>query len=211
MDKTKSDRRVKYTLMVIRQSFVKLLNQKPISKITIKEICEDADINRATFYTHFQDQYDLLHQIETGIIDDINQYLSNYDLKNVSRVPAQMLDKILEYIKANAEIFKLLLLSSNADIQFQQEITKIIGQQHFSAMAADKDDSEYVFLFFANGAIGLIIKWLKDGMKKPVSEMSNLILKLSLYGNQPFLSWIKNYKNFQVYERTKSQGCSVLH
>lgn len=185
MDKTKSDRRVKYTLMVIRQSFVKLLMQKPISKITIKEICEDADINRATFYAHFQDQYDLLHQIETGIIDDINQYLINYD---VSRVPAQMLDKIFEYIKENAEIFKLLLLSSNADIQFQQEITKIIGQQHFSAMAADKEDSEYVFLFFANGAIGLIVKWLKDDMKKPVSEMSNLILKLSLYGSQPFLS-----------------------
>lgn len=187
MEKTKSDRRIKYTLMVIRQSFVKLLKQKPISKITIKEICEDADINRATFYAHFQDQYDLLHQIETGIIDDINEYLNNYDLKNVSRVPAQMLDKILEYIKENAEIFKLLLLSSNADIQFQQEITKIIGQQHFSAMAADKEDSEYVFLFFANGAIGLIVKWLKDDMKKPVTEMSNLILKLSLYGSQPFM------------------------
>ena len=188
MEKTKSDRRVKYTLMVIRQSFVKLLKQKPISKITIKEICEDADINRATFYAHYLDQYDLLHQIETGIIDDINQYLNNCDLKNVSKVPAQMLDKILEYIKENAEIFKLLLLSSNADIQFQQEITKIIGQQHFPAMAADKEDSEYMFLFFANGAIGLIVKWLKDDMKKPVSEMSNLILKLSLYGSQPFLS-----------------------
>ena len=187
MEKTKSDRRVKYTLMVIRQSFVKLLKQKPISKITIKQICEDADINRATFYAHYLDQYDLLHQIETGIIDDINQYLNNYDLKNVSKVPAQMLDKILEYIKENAEIFKLLLLSSNADIQFQQEITKIIGQQHFSAMAADKEDSEYVFLFFANGSIGLIVKWLNDDMKKPVSEMTNLILKLSLNGSEPFL------------------------
>lgn len=187
MEEKKTDRRVKYTLMVIRQSFVKLLRQKPLSKITIKEICEDADVNRATFYAHYLDQYDLLHQIEIGIIDDINQYLNSYDLKNVSKVPAQMLDKILEYIKDNAEIFNLLLLSSNADIQFQQEITKIIGQQHFSKMAADKEDSEYVFLFFANGAIGLITKWLKDGMKKPVKEMAGLILRLSINGSQSFL------------------------
>ena len=186
MEEKKTDRRVKYTLMVIRQSFVKLLNQKPLSKITIKEICEDADINRATFYAHYSDQYDLLHQIENGIIDDINQYLNSYDLKNISKVPSQMLDKILEYIKENAEIFNLLLLSSNGDIQFQQEITKIIGQQHFSELAADKEDSEYVFLFFANGTIGVITKWLKDGMKKPVKEMTDMILKLSLNGSQSF-------------------------
>ncbi|HBC96216.1 MAG TPA: TetR/AcrR family transcriptional regulator, partial [Clostridium sp.] len=47
MKKEKTDRRVKYTKMVIRQSFIKLLKQKNISKISIKEICEDADINRA--------------------------------------------------------------------------------------------------------------------------------------------------------------------
>jgi AcrR family transcriptional regulator len=186
MDEKKTDRRVRYTQMVIRQSFVKLLMQKPISKITIKEICDDADVNRATFYAHYSDQYDLLRQIENGIINDITQYLSAYDLTNISNVPAQMLNKILEYIKENAEIFELLLLSYNADIQFQQEITKIIGQQHFSALAADKEDSEYVFLFFANGAIGIIVKWLKDGMKKPIAEITELILKLSIHGRSYF-------------------------
>ena len=50
-----SDRRVKYTKMVLRNALIKLLETKPISRITIKEICEEADINRTTYYAHYTD------------------------------------------------------------------------------------------------------------------------------------------------------------
>ncbi len=184
MEEKKADRRVRYTMMVIRQSFIRLLKEKPISKITIKEICEGADVNRATFYAHYEDQYDLLHKIENEVIDNINRTLYSYNLENVADVPGEMLDKILNYIKENGELFDLLLLNSNANLQFQRRITEIIGRLHFSSIAADREDSEYVYLFFANGAIGLIIKWLKDGMKKPVSEVTELIMRLSQYGRE---------------------------
>lgn len=177
----KTDRRVRYTVMIIKQSFVKLLKIKPISKITIKEICEEADINRATFYAHYKDQYDLLQQIENDIVEDINQYLGSYDLRNASEVPAEMLDKVLEYIKANSEIFDVLL-NSNGDMKFQQEITNIIGRQHFMLQSAKGDADEYVYLFYANGSIGIILKWLKDGMKKPVREITQLIVDLTYEG-----------------------------
>lgn len=59
-----TDRRVKYTKMILRQSLIEVLKEKPISRLTIKELCERADINRATFYSHYSDQFDLLKQIE---------------------------------------------------------------------------------------------------------------------------------------------------
>lgn len=185
MEEKKMDRRVKYSLMVIKNSFIKLLKQKPISKITIKEICSDADVNRATFYAHYLDQYDLLQQIEQELIDGINGYLYGHDLNYISEAPVDMLEKILEYVKENAELFDLLL-SLNGDIKFQQEVIKIIGGQHFSKMTTDKDSSEYMFLFYASGSIGVIQKWLKDGMKKDPREMSELILKLSIDGRASF-------------------------
>lgn len=183
----KTDRRVKYTRMVIRQSFVKLLKQKPISKITIKEICEEADINRATFYAHYLDQYDLLHQIENDVIRDVNQYLDQYSFNNITDTPVEMLDKILEYIKKNGELFDLLLLNANGDIYFEQEIIRIIGERHFIRMMPDREDSEYIFQFFASGAIGVIMKWLRNGMQKPIKELSTLILNLSLNGRSPHI------------------------
>lgn len=189
MEGTKKDRRVKYTIMVIRESFIKILKHKPISKITIKEICDDADVNRATFYAHYADQYDLLHQIENDLIDDINQYLNRYDAKSTSEASTEMLEKILDYIKENAELIDVLL-NSNGDIQFQQEIIKVIGEQQLLPPTVSnflsKEDAEYVFLFFANGSIGVIQQWLKSGMKKPTREMAELMLRVLINGRESF-------------------------
>lgn len=189
MDSKKRDRRVKYTIMVIRDSFVKLLKQKPISKITIKEICEEADINRATFYAHYADQYDLLHQIENDIICDINQYLNSYDFKDKSEATFEMLEKIFEYIKKNAELFDMLL-NSNGDIRLQQDIIKMIGQRQMLpttvSHSLSEEDAEYIFLFFANGCIGVIKKWLKNGMKTSPQKMAELILKVVINGRESF-------------------------
>lgn len=177
----KTDRRVKYTLMVIRESFVKLLERKPISKITVKEICEEADINRATFYAHFNDPYDLLGHIETELTDGIIHYLSSYDFTGQPNASVEMLEKILMFIRENAKIFHILL-NTSGDMHFQQEVVQVIGQQHFSDLGSNRDDSESIFLFFASGSIGLIQKWLKDGMQKPAGELAELIIGLATNG-----------------------------
>lgn len=191
MEDKKPDRRVKYTRMVIKDSFVKFLKQKPISKISVKEICDDADINRATFYAHYLDQYDLLQQIESEIIDDITHYLKGYDFKDSRLIPVGMIEKILIYIEENSELFDLLL-NSNGDMKFQQEVIKIVGNQHFIPLigneSLNKDNAEYIFHFLACGAVGVIQLWLKDGMKKPARETAELILKTAINGRAPFVS-----------------------
>ncbi|MDF2986182.1 MAG: TetR/AcrR family transcriptional regulator [Eubacterium sp.] len=190
MESKKTDRRVKYTKMVIRNSLIKFLKQKPISKISVKEICDDADINRATFYAHYLDQYDLLQQIEQEIIDDIGHYLKGYDFKDSRLIPVEMIEKILEYIEENSELFDLLL-NANGDMKFQQEVIKIVGIQHFIPIlgneSSNKEDAEYIFHFLACGAVGVIQLWLKEGMKKPVGETADLILKTAINGRAAFM------------------------
>ncbi len=190
METKNSDRRVKYTKMVIKDSFVKFLKEKPLSKITVKEICEDADINRATFYAHYTDQYDLLQQIENEIIDDINLYLNEYNFEETNLIDVRIIERILEYIAENAELFDLLL-NLNGDMKFQQEFINIIGQQHFlpilGSNSVNKDDAEYLFHFLASGAVGVIQMWLKSGMKKSARDISELILKTSNYGRTAYM------------------------
>jgi AcrR family transcriptional regulator len=189
MEKKKPDRRVKYTKMVIKDSFVQLLKQKPLSKITIKEICETAEINRATYYAHYTDQYDLLQQIENEIINDINQYLCQYDLLNYKDFPIDVLTKILDYIKTNSELFDLLL-NFNGDLKFQQGIIKLIGHQHFSSPidsnSPDSKHLKYIFHFLATGSVGVIQEWLNDGMKISTKEMAELIIQITTNGRSSF-------------------------
>ena len=75
MKDIKDDRRVRYTKMVLKDSFISLLEKKDISQITVKEICENADINRATFYSHYTDVYDLLKKIESELLENDTVYL----------------------------------------------------------------------------------------------------------------------------------------
>ena len=71
----KTDARVRYTRMMIQQTFLDLLKKKPISKITVKEICEDADVNRSTYYVYYSDPYDQLHKIEDALIREQAVYI----------------------------------------------------------------------------------------------------------------------------------------
>ncbi len=91
----KENRRVRYTRMVLRETLLSLLQQYPLNKITVSRICEQADVNRSTFYLYYKDAYDLLDQIETELVEQISQALegTSYMLPNV-----EMLQRIYEII-----------------------------------------------------------------------------------------------------------------
>ena len=67
------DRRVLYTKKMITDTFLQLLSYKDIKKITVREICKEADINRATFYRYYLDVYDLLDHIQTDFVNDLKR------------------------------------------------------------------------------------------------------------------------------------------
>lgn len=184
MPEKKQDARVRYTKMMIRNSLLELLSTKPIAKITVTEICERAGINRATFYAHYSDPSDLLHSLESEIIEDVTRCVrpaltaSGTDLKDV-------LTRLVEYIGENADICSILL-SDKGDTSFQTKVVDVIEGQFMSSWASarqlSQEDAEYLYTFIALGSVGLIRKWLADGMKKPASEIADLIIKISNVG-----------------------------
>lgn len=183
MRSNKDDRRVKYTKMVLKESFIKLLGKKGISQITIKEICEDADINRATFYAHYTDQYDLMRKIEDELLENINSYLEEFDLQNSNSDIVLPAERIFEYIRANAKLCKLLL-SEKGDFNFQKRVMmlvydKIITQLTVNSMIT-REDAEYVYSFTITGCVGIVQKWFDEGMKKSPRAMAEMVIKLTL-------------------------------
>lgn len=65
------DIRVKKTRSCIINAFIELRSKKPLEKITIKELCDTAMINKSTFYSHYDDIYDLSDSIETEIVSSV--------------------------------------------------------------------------------------------------------------------------------------------
>lgn len=179
----KVDRRVKYTRMVLEDSFIKLMEKKDISQITIKEICEKADINRATFYAHYSDQNDLLRKIENKLLDNIKAYLEKIDQKKTEISAVLIAEKIFEYIQENARLCKLLL-SERGDFSFQKQIMTLVYDIIIAEITDNnkitKEDAEYVYSFTISGCVGIVQKWLDDGMKKSPRYMAETVIRLTL-------------------------------
>jgi AcrR family transcriptional regulator len=177
MAKEKLDRRKKYTRMVLKESLIKLLKDKQISEITVKEICELADVNRSTFYAHYLDLYDLLNNLEEEVLEDMKAYLS-YDYVEKEEESIRMTEKILEYIVENKEITQILL-HENADPVFQMRVIKIaqkyLVESWGLANKLENDLSHYLSTFVIGGCLQLIKEWMDDGLKMPPKEMAILI------------------------------------
>lgn len=179
MTNSKLDRRKKYTRMVLKNSLMKLLKKKPISSITVKEICELADINRSTFYSHYSDQFDLLDKIEEEIIEDMTGYLSQYNYEKEEDT-LQMFEKLLEYLASKQEICKTLL-HEKADSTFQKKV--IVFAHHFfmeswTSARIDEDLFRYLSTFIISGSIDVMKNWLNNGMEKSPKEMAKIINNL---------------------------------
>ena len=97
------NRKIKLTKRLLKESLIELLKQKDISHITIKEISENADLNRSTFYSHYQDVYQLLDEITQEVVSRIPfAYDGNdYNISNIA--------EFIDYIHQHKDIFSVLL------------------------------------------------------------------------------------------------------
>ncbi|MCR5653555.1 MAG: TetR/AcrR family transcriptional regulator [Ruminococcus sp.] len=75
------DLRVKRTLKSIKEAFYQLRKKKPIKRISVKELSELAMINKATFYLHYKDVYDLSDKLENELISSVIDSVKKYDLR----------------------------------------------------------------------------------------------------------------------------------
>ena len=76
------DQRVRLTKTMIKNAFLELLSAKNIRHISVRELCEKAQINRATFYSHYMDIYDLKEQLENQLIESLMEVFRGVMEKN---------------------------------------------------------------------------------------------------------------------------------
>lgn len=159
----KSDRRVRYTKMVLKNAVVDLMQEKPIGKITVKEICEKADVNRGTFYSHYSDQFDLQKQVFDELVSGVDQIMdSSYFSANVER-SGEMLTRIFGYLHDNRRIVSVML-GENCTIDLQGEILSFLKRKNlFGLLPPQSSVGEYLYAFTASGCLGVVRKWLLDG------------------------------------------------
>lgn len=173
---TKNNRRTQITQILLKTSLIELMHQKNISQITIKEICEQADLNRSTFYLHYSDQFELFNTIVTEMIDKTFEYLQNVgsDIDTLDYIEA-----FLKFVKENSDIFETLLCAQENSRFKTQFIGKILEQLKGNLPITCSDEVRvYVYSFLMNGCVHIIIDWINSDFNLSPATMAKLIYEL---------------------------------
>ncbi len=183
------DRRVKYTQKVIKDTFLSLLEKKDISNITVTEICEIADINRATFYRYYLDVYDLLKKIEDEFMDQIN---NSQPFKNLSEYSLYSFAHEILTIFYNNKKLVSILFNTNNNMYFLNDVLevaygKVLENWKSNDIDIDDEEIEYAIVFVFNGALGMLNYWVKNNFDMSIDELSKSIEKLSIYGVKKYI------------------------
>ncbi|MGN1316983.1 MAG: TetR/AcrR family transcriptional regulator [Acutalibacteraceae bacterium] len=180
----KGNQRIALTKRLLKESLSKLMKDKYIHNITVKELCEISGINRSTFYNHYGCPADVLREIELEFIDDLEKiYMNKYPDDN--RDICKRTEALFTYLTEHYELAKLLFRDGDTDSEFPSllfnaaHVTEIYEQT-----LSDVSDSYFKLLlttFFTNGTYHVIRKWLLDDIPKTPQEMGELV---NLFINQ---------------------------
>ncbi|MDR1957259.1 MAG: TetR/AcrR family transcriptional regulator [Treponema sp.] len=182
-DEKKESRKTRYTKMALRESLFDLMREKPLLHISLKEICERADISRSTFYTYYNDQFDLLKQIEDeifekmgGIVVKVRDYSK---IINAGLIP--IAEEMLGFIADNKKALEVLF-SPNGDFNFFVKFVSHYINQIMSFADTKTGDSKnrYRIHFIIGGIMLVIREWVKNNMDMPIPVFAKLIVKLAL-------------------------------
>ncbi len=170
-------RRTRMTKTLIKESFLDILDSTPFDKISVTQICEAADVNRSTFYAHYEDTRQLLREIENDVLEQIPVP------ENIPAIYTEdsfliMLTQFLKYIRKKERTFRLLMMSNETNSFSERVISSVFESYSNMKLVDDSLLSRYGYIFSINGVIGLVKEWIASGF--PIDEKALAQLSLTM-------------------------------
>lgn len=169
------DRRIRKSKAALRKALIELLDERPIQKITINELCELADVNRTTFYYHYEDIYDLYKDIEDLALEELSSMIQFEESDDYHEVYLN----IIRHISRNRKKYRVLL--SNGGPDYRNRSAEIMEAKYVElwsrALGRDQFPDEFYFLvgYDIGSATIMIERWLADDCRYPEDKLIELM------------------------------------
>lgn len=185
----KSESRYFNTAVKMDKALISLLDKKAFDFITVKEICNEAGVNRSTFYLHYESTVDLLEEaIEytneqflsyfyesgKGFIEDMNNKSEN----ELILISPKYLKPYLKYIKDNKALHLSGVLKS-AYMKPQEKFERMAEHIFYPIMerlGVDERRREYMLTFYIHGIVAIVEQWLKNDCRESIDEICEIII-----------------------------------
>lgn len=184
----KESRRTRLTRTALEDSLLSLMEEMPLNRITVSQLCKHAQVHRSTFYLYYQDIRDLLEQIENAFYDKLQQAI----LRSDNLLPNQLvLLNAYRVVNENRRL-SAVLWGPYGDKDFLRRV----GEMHREALIAHWQQAhdqlspkilDYLHAFTAYINMGLMERWTLNNFKETPEELAEITSRLLLYGFSGFI------------------------
>lgn len=173
--------RINRTNMQFRKAMLRLLDQKPLHQITVNAISEEAGFDRSTFYNHYEDQQDLLTQIEDQVLDSINTLRT---AKHFFKVSDDEIEGLVRLCEKYHDILSRLL-SDNGEGHFERRISQAANRA-FTAQYGESYVANPEVRLIREGAtassLQILKYWLTTDNTLTVAQVSHTLIAVQQVG-----------------------------
>lgn len=172
-DKKPEDRRVRYTKMVLKNALMDLMKVKPLSQVTIVDICKMADINRNTFYQHYSSPYALFSVIEAELLDKLITAIQQ------EQIIEKLFLKVCKVLQENAEFSHIIFSHADGTEFIQKVLTHSRKLKEFKT--PQSNDAQYIaklYLFIEAGVLAILKNWVLKGFDESPEVLSKMIVRI---------------------------------
>ena len=176
MLKNPEDRRARRSRKLLKESLLELMKRKTFSDISVRDVTDAADMNRATFYLHHSGTAELLQSVEEDLLAEL-QSLVDAHMQETFAVGsvAPVFEPVLDFAVEHRETCTILFASSEAS-GFFQAIQRLVHENGAPLVRtwfrpADPRLTDYLLNFLAWGFIGLLSEWFEKDMALPKAEL----------------------------------------
>lgn len=175
----KTDLRVIKTKNLIYNTLIELMKDKTFEEIKVSDICNKALINRSTFYSHYEDKYDLLvdfiNSLKDEFVTELNKNSSNLNTKEYY---IELIKIFLNHIEERKEMYTSIMINNRNSIMMDI-LLSVVNNDLLKKMSKDEFKSsipdDIIVKFYLGGVINLGVEWLKDNTKYSKEEIINYL------------------------------------
>ncbi|HPE95582.1 MAG TPA: TetR/AcrR family transcriptional regulator [Bacillota bacterium] len=167
------NRRIKLTKQLLRNALTDLLGEKDIHRISVRELCEAADVSRSTFYNYYGSQFELLTDMENDVIEQIGKAIMKNETKD-----KRIIEDACRYLEKNIR-FARLLMNNNIDPSFSDKLFALPYLRESVENHMNDTNSEivncYSYNFLTGGVYQVVRVWLTKGRRESPEEFATIL------------------------------------
>src|SRR3954469_1365626 len=186
------DRRITRTRQVIYETFISLISEKEFTQISIKDIINQANISRSTFYAHYQDKYDLLDKTIQEKLSQLSELLleskSNYmNYQSNIEIPDPYFVTFFEHLTMNKKFYHTMFTKMDST-EFLSKMYEVIRESFYIRVSSmEKEQKLLVPLdilldYSSSSIIGSTKVWVENNMIYAPHYMALQLTRLAIMG-----------------------------